>query len=222
MQDDVAQAVAEKQRKDEFETAQLISRGTPSIASRKGIDGGMHPLFAAKTPNGSTGLSDSKSLTLASYAPVPPVPPSVNPPVSPDGPIAAVTAMSAPSGDLVASPAAAPTRAETAKPQQQPSVVRVASASSSSADGFFSSLAKRIGIGGSDNTASTTPAPVKQAAPPKPKPVVAAVKPPAPVKSSDHKPTKPAASEPKERDTAMAGSQPIVSGNAFDNRWSLR
>ena len=68
VQDDIAQAVAEKQRKDEYETAELITRGTPSVAARKGIDGGMHPLFAAKTPNGNTGLSDTKSYTLASYA----------------------------------------------------------------------------------------------------------------------------------------------------------
>ena len=94
VQDDIAQAVAEKQRKDEYETAELITRGTPTVAMRRGIDGGMHPLFAAKTPNGNTGLSDSKSLTLASYAPVPPVPPNVNPPVSPDGPTATVSVQS--------------------------------------------------------------------------------------------------------------------------------
>jgi murein L,D-transpeptidase YafK len=228
VQDDVAQAVAEKQRKDEYETAELITRGTPSVGARKGIDGGMHPLFAAKTPNGSTGLSDTKSMTLASYAAVPPVPPSVNPPVSPDGPIAAVTAPAAPGGDLVAAPATAPARAEPAKPQAQPSVVRVASASSSNSEGFFSSLARRIGISGSDNTASTTPAPVKNATPPKPKPVVAAAKPPASIKSGETKSAetksaaKPAAGERKERDTTIAGAQPVVSGNSFDSRWSLR
>jgi hypothetical protein len=220
VQDDVAQAVAEKQRKDEFQTAELITRGTPSVVARKGIDGGMHPLFAAKTPNGSTGLSDSKSLTLASYAAVPPVPPSVNPPTSPDGPIAAVTAAAAPGGDLVSGPATTTARAEPAR--QQPSAVRVASASSSSSEGFFSSLARRIGIGGSDNTASTAPAPTKQTSQSvKQKPVVAAVKPPAPVKSAETRPA-PKSAEPKERDTTIAGAQPVVSGNSFDNRWSLR
>jgi murein L,D-transpeptidase YafK len=219
--DDIAQAVAEKQRKDEFETAELVSRGTPSVASRKGIDGGMHALFAAKTPNGSTGLSDSKSATLVSYAAVPPVPPSVNPPASPDGQFSAITAALQPSGDYVTSAASPPARAaEQAKPQPAP--VRVAAASSSSSEGFFSSLARRIGIGGSDNTASTSAAPVKQAAPPKPKPVVAAAKPPAPVKQTEQKLAGKPANEHKERDTAMAGAQPVVPSNSFDSRWSLR
>jgi murein L,D-transpeptidase YafK len=222
VQDDIAQAVAEKQRKDEYETAELITRGTPAIPSRKGIDGGMHSLFAAKTPNGNTGLSDTKSYTLASYAPVPPVPPSVNPPANPDVPTATLTALSTPGGEMMSS--GAPTTAARAEPaaKQQPAPVRVAAATSSSSDGFFSSLVKKIGFGGSDTTASTS-APARQAAsaPVKqPKPVVAAVKPPAPVKQAESKPAP--KSEPKERDTALAGAQPIVPANSFDNRWSLR
>jgi hypothetical protein len=233
VQDDIAQAVAEKQRKDEYETAELVSRGTPSLVARKGIDGGMHPLFAAKTPNGNTGLSDTKSMTLASYAAVPPVPPSVNPPASPDGPTASVTALSTTGGDFVSTSSPAPVSAAAAAPRaeppakQQAAPVRVASASSSNSEGgFFSSLARRIGIGGnSETTASTTSPPVKQAAPPvkqKP-PVVAAVKSPAPVKPAEIKLVgKPPATEPKERDTAMAGAQPIVPTNSFDSRWSIR
>jgi murein L,D-transpeptidase YafK len=221
VQDDIAQAVAEKQRKDEYETAELITRGTPSVAQRKGIDGGMHPLFAAKTPNGNTGLSDTKSYTLASYAPVPPVPPSVNPPASPDGPTAMVTAQPTPGGEFLSSSTPAIARAESSK-QQASAPVRVASAPSSSSDGFFSNLVRKIGFGGSDNTASTS-APAKQAAPQPVKqktPVVAAAKPPAPVRSAESKPApKP---EPKERDTALAGAQPIVPTNSFDSRWSLR
>jgi murein L,D-transpeptidase YafK len=227
--DDIAQAVAEKQRKDEYETAELITRGTPSVVARKGIDGGMHPLFAAKTPNGSTGLSDSKSVTLASYAAVPPVPPSVSPPASADGSIAAVSPASNTGGDFLttSSPAAAVAARSEPAAKQQAAPVRVASAPSSNSEGFFSSLARRIGIGGSETTASTTSAPVKQAAPVKQKPpVVAAVKPPAPVKSSEPKSEpKPAprlVGEPKERDTAMAGAQPTVPSNSFDSRWSIR
>ena len=36
VQDDVAQAVAEKQRKDEYETAELVTRGTPTVAPAQG------------------------------------------------------------------------------------------------------------------------------------------------------------------------------------------
>ena len=221
VQDDIAQAVAEKQRKDEYETAELVTRGTPTVAMRRGIDGGMHPLFAAKTPNGNTGLSDTKSLTLASYAPVPPVPPTVNPPSNPDTPTAAITALPAPGGELVSTGAPSSARAEPAKQPPSQTPVRVAAAPTSSSDGFFSNLVKKIGFGGSDTTASTA-APAKQAAPVKqqPKaPVIAAAKPPVSVKSADSKPAK---SESKERDGAIAGAQPIMPTNSFDNRWSLR
>ncbi len=227
IQDDVAQAVAEKQRKDEYETAELITRGTPSVVARKGIDGGMHALFAAKTPNGNTGYSEAKNYSFAAYAAVPAVPPSVNPPASPDGPVAVAASQTTNGGDfLSASSAPAPAavravRAEPAKPQAGP--VRVASAPSSTSEGFFSSLARKIGIGGSDTTASTS-APSKQAAPPsaKQKPVVAAAKPPAPVRSNETRTASKPAGEPKERDTAMAGAQPIVPTNSFDSRWSIR
>jgi hypothetical protein len=228
VQDDVAQAVAEKQRKDEFQTAELISRGTPVVAQRKGIDGGMHALFAAKTPNGSTGHSESKNYSLAAYSTVPPVPPTVNPPASPDAPVAFAAAptnygsdYSSPSSPAAASAAA---RAEPAKQPSANSPVRVASAPSSSSEGFFSSLARKIGIGSSETTASTAPAPVKQAAAPAPKakPVVAPIKPPASVKGESRVASKPQPTEPKERDTAMAGASPVVPSNGFESRWSLR
>jgi hypothetical protein len=227
VQDDIAQAVAEKQRKDEFQTAELVSRGTPSVAQRKGIDGGMHALFAAKTPNGSTGHSEAKNFSVAAYSSVPSVPPSVNPPASPDAaPAAFAAAPGNYGGEYVSSgapssPAAASaSRSESRQPATS-APVRVASAPSSGSEGFFSSLARKIGLGGSDTTASTAPAPTKQSAQ-KAKPVVAPVKPPASVKSSEPKVVaKPQPAE-KERDTAMAGAQPVVPGNAFDSRWSLR
>jgi murein L,D-transpeptidase YafK len=234
VQDDIAQAVAEKQRKDEFETAELITRGTPSVVARKGVDGGMHALFAAKTPNGSTGHSEAKNYSFAAYSAVPPVPPTVNPPASTDAPAAFAAAPNNSGGDYVspsapASPAAASAapRSEPAKQASASSPVRVAAApSSSNSEGFFSSLARKMGLGGSDTTASTGSTPAKQAAP-KPKPAATAAAKPAvstSVKSSEPKTeTKPAAKpEPKERDTAMAGAQPVVPSNAFDSRWSLR
>ena len=44
---DVAAAVHDKQRRDEFQTAQLISRGGPVAPVKSGRDGGMHPTFVA-------------------------------------------------------------------------------------------------------------------------------------------------------------------------------
>ncbi len=48
---EIAAAVAEKQRKDRLQTAQLIRQGTPTVPLRTGIDGGMHPVFLAKFKN---------------------------------------------------------------------------------------------------------------------------------------------------------------------------
>jgi murein L,D-transpeptidase YafK len=233
--DDIAQAVAEKQRKDEYETAQLISRGTPSVVARKGIDGGMHALFAAKTPNGSTGLSDTKSTTFSSYAAVPSVPPTVNPPRSADEPTLALASPASSGGDFLST--SAPATTEAAKP-----TVRVATApasNSSDSGGFFSSLARKIGIGADGEAApkTTSSAPAPKQPPKAQKPTQAsAPKPPAAIrhepKAHETKPTetrtaaapKPTAppTEKKERNTAIAGAQPVVPSNAFDSRWSMR
>jgi murein L,D-transpeptidase YafK len=41
----IAAAVSEKQRRDDIETAELISRGTPTVPVATGTDGGMNPTF---------------------------------------------------------------------------------------------------------------------------------------------------------------------------------
>ena len=45
VQNEIAAAVAEKNRRDEIETSELISRGTMTVPVRTGRDGGMHPSF---------------------------------------------------------------------------------------------------------------------------------------------------------------------------------
>src|SRR3979411_624 len=56
--DEVADAVRAKQEEEQVETARLISKGTPVARTNTGIDGGMNKVFAAKLPDGSTGLSE--------------------------------------------------------------------------------------------------------------------------------------------------------------------
>jgi hypothetical protein len=122
---------------------------------------------------------------------------------------------------------------------------RVASAApNAQSDGFFSNLARKVGLGGTDTTATAQPVPAKPklieakrneprpeasapkaaaAAPPKPdtnatpKPDTkqAAVRPPLKPSLSDT----PAAAAPA-KDSLVAGSQPIVSSNSFDSRFS--
>src|SRR4030088_950684 len=143
--DEIANAVREKQQEDQVETAKLISRGTPVARTNTGIDGGMNRVFAAKLPDGSTGLSEGgegQGLSLLALSRAPgTIPSHVNPPrgpvTAPDEPLAA---------SMVPSQAPAPT-------------TRVASAApNAQSDGFFSNLARKVGLGGAaDTTASAQP-----------------------------------------------------------------
>jgi murein L,D-transpeptidase YafK len=216
--DEVADAVREKQQDDEAETAKLISKGTPVARINTGIDGGMHKIFAAKLPDGNTGLSegsDGQGLSLALARAPGTIPSHVNPPRS--GSDDAVAASTSATATHVA--AAAPT---------------------TPSDGFFSSLARKVGLGGTAETADTA-----QPAPAKPKetkvteakhnePPKTAAAPKAPdTKQAAAPALKPSLSEaPAAAFTSaappaaapapslVAGAQPIVSSNSFDSRFS--
>ena len=172
--DDIADAVREKQQQDQVETAKLISKGTPVARMNTGIDGGMHRVFAAKLPEASTGLSeggDGQGLSLAAISRAPgTIPAHVNPPrgsvSSPEEPLAASMAAQA-------APAPATRVASAAPPEKS--------------DGFFSSLARKVGIGGAETTATTKPAAAPAPAPAKPKVI----------ETRRHEPPRPEASVPK-------------------------
>src|ERR1700704_2592840 len=167
--DEVADAVREKQQEDQAETAKLISRGTPVARINTGIDGGMNKVFAAKLPDGSTGLSEGgegQGLSLVLARAPGTIPSTVNPPRGP---------VTSPNEPLVASMA----------PAQAPAAAtRVASAApTAQSDGFFSSLARKVGLGGAaaDATASAQPIPAK----------------PKVIEAKRNEPTRPEASAPK-------------------------
>jgi hypothetical protein len=219
---EVADAVAQKQQEDQAETAKLIAKGTPVARINTGIDGGMNKVFASKLPDGSTGLSeggDGQGLSLVSLSRAPgTIPSHVNPPRGP---------VTAPEEPLAASmaPAVAPAPAPT---------TRVAlAAPNAQSDGFFSSLARKVGLGGPDTTA-TAPAP----APAKPKNVARSQPPQRPAETAAPKASTPAAPETKQaavrppqkpaatdaaapaaKDGLVAGAAPIVSTNSFENRF---
>jgi murein L,D-transpeptidase YafK len=218
---DIADAVARKERKDDAAVAELVSRGTPVVASHKDIDGGMNPVFASKLPNGSTGLSDpTPGPSLASYSSAPgTIPPTVNPPRSVQEPVADAPMMAPAPDTRVAS-------AEASKPE-----------ASKSSGGFFSNLARKVGLGEPEATASAAK-PVSRAGTAKPKPATTRHAPSHPAHSTvaAAKPTpKPAtqstaaskvasagaASRPQAAtpDT-MAGAQPVISSNSFESRFS--
>jgi hypothetical protein len=144
--DDIASAVREKQQQDNAELAKLISKGTPVAKLNTGIDGGMNRVFAAKLPEGQTGLSDpvEPGLKNTAYSPAPgTIPPTVNPP-------------------RVSAAATVATSFEPEADVTRPSSSLLASSAPNS---IFTNLARKIGFGAADTTATT-----KQPAPPaKPK-----------------------------------------------------
>ena len=204
--DDIAQAVQDKTARDDAEFTQFVARNEPTAPMKRGIDGGMNAVFAAKLPDGQTGLSESNTsnLAVASYSSTPTtVPGTVNPPHAPEPVVAA---------------------APPPPPPPAPAT-RVASADSSAkSEGFFTSLARRIGIGKSDSApppAKPRVIEAKNVAAPKPVPASAPVTPPA-----GPKPTATAQAKPQndqQTTTAaggtMSGAQPIVAGNSFDSRF---
>ena len=227
--EDVADAVRGKQQAEAAETAKLVSRGTPVARLNTGIDGGMNKVFAARVPEGNTGLSeggDSQGLASLSLARAPgTIPSHVNPPRAPSDNLL----LGAPQEPkLVAVPASTPAPA--------PTPTRVANAEpAAQSGGFFSNLARKVGIGGSaDATASTAP----PTAPAKPKAVEAKRTEPAPraeaavpktapkaepKQAGSRPPLKPSVSDAPATAAAapaqVAGSAPIVSSNSFDSRF---
>jgi hypothetical protein len=215
--DEIADAVRDKQQQDAAETAKLVSKGTPVARLNTGIDGGMNKVFAAKLPGADTGLSEGgegQSLSLLALSRAPgTIPSHVNPPRNPllasqEEPVVAVT-------PAAAAPA---TRVASATPEAK-------------SDGFFSSLARKVGLSSADTTSTAVPAKPKvieakdtlrpSAAVPKPaapKPadtrVASAVRPPFKPTVSD-----PAAAPPA-KDAPMAGAQPIVPASSFESRFS--
>ena len=82
--DEIADAVREKQQRDGGRDHQAGRQGHAGGALNTGIDGGMNKIFAAKIPEGNTGLSeggDSQSLATLALARAPgTIPSTVNPP----------------------------------------------------------------------------------------------------------------------------------------------
>ncbi|WP_041358639.1 L,D-transpeptidase family protein [Nitrobacter hamburgensis] len=217
--DDIASAVREKQQRDNAELAKLISKGTPVAKLNTGIDGGMNRVFAAKLPEGQTGLSDpvEPGLKNTAFSPAPgTIPPTVNPP---RGSAAATVATSfEPEADVT-----------------RPSSSLLAP---SPPNNIFTNLASKIGFGAADTTATT-----RQPAPAKPKtatparsaphgPTVAA-KHAAPRKTTEtaagkvarpehvataRPPSKPAAAT--DAPTPNPGAAPVASTGSFDSRFS--
>jgi murein L,D-transpeptidase YafK len=214
--DEIADAVRQKQQADQAEFARLVEKGTPVARINTGIDGGMNKVFAARIPDGSTGLSDGGNLQGISLAMSPApgtIPPTVNPPHGP------VTSPEEPLTASMGTAQAPSTRVASAVPNEQ-------------SEGFFSSLARKVGLVSASEATASAPPP---AAPAKPKVEARrhlALKPTisAPAATAPHHAAAPemaAAPAPAPapapaaaKGSVIDGSAPIVQANSFESRFS--
>ncbi|WP_042335691.1 L,D-transpeptidase family protein [Bradyrhizobium sp. DOA9] len=248
--EEIASAVREKQQQDEAAVARLVAKGTPVARMNTGIDGGMNKVFAAKIPEGSTGLSEGAegtTLQMLAMAKAPgTIPGHVNPP-KPN--LDAVASAPAPREEPVVAVSA---------PAANTRVASAAPAEKSEGGGFFSNLGRKMGFGTADTTATATPAPQATAsvAPAAqtsttpataasrlkaavtrfvpgqdktkdaPKPAVAAAKPAEPPKPDTRLAATRPALKPSVSDGAgdnapmISGAAPVVQSNSFDSRFS--
>jgi hypothetical protein len=217
---EVAQALQQKEREDNSKLAELIARGTPLAKSRAGIDGGMHPVFATKLPDSqSIAMSDVNDYTVPATAPAPgTIPPYVNPPKAPES-------------SVFDTPAAVSTDSTDSKLTSSPA------ATGSSSGGFFSSLAKKVGLAKDEPEQATAVPAAKPAPAPKSKPIPKTMQ---TAKSSDTKSSSTQAAAPRvisldrtaqaqpsvpppqapAPQQSMAGAQPAPSSDSFSSRWS--
>ncbi len=217
---DLVAAVRDKQRRDEMQTAELISRGTPAAPVRTGTDGGMNPTFlAAVKSHGGRGANIRTAVGT--------IPAHVNPPGAPQPETTTGSTMSLASSE--SKPAAAPR-----------SSVQVASASSGGGIGsFFGNLFGSKSE--SEQPAAEAPAPKpKSAAAAKPQQTAAAgaarPKPAEPEAKAAAKPqpapqtqqasaaprAQQATAEPqqdKPANSLLNGAQPTLATGGFDNRF---
>jgi outer membrane biosynthesis protein TonB len=150
VREDIMSLVRDKQRRDETQTAELISR-VPAAPTRMGVDGGMNPTFLAAVKSHGGGGADIKTASGT-------IPSHVNPPEAvaetPTG-----SFMSLASAESKPAPAPAPA---------QRSTVQVASAGGSG--GGIGSFFGNLFGSKSEEQAAEKPA----ATPPKTKPAAAA------------------------------------------------
>jgi len=231
--EEVAAAVAEKQRNDDRQFAELANRGTPTVAVTTGNDGGMHPTFLAafqKPYFDSAGLLRGPAVSLPGTIPAHAVPPGPRQEAT-----GTVEAKSAPA-------AQATTRTASATPATQSSNSgslfgnlfssnsSSSNSSQSSSGGMLDRMSRLIGLRGSEapppeapkaKTTTTAKATQSPAAPAKPQAESKQAANPGAIRPQPKPATQEANADPKPGASAslLNGAQPTVPAGTFDSRW---
>ena len=226
---EIAEAVAEKSKQDEVQVADLVRRGTPVAPIRTGADGGMHPVFQAALGQ-PRGVFDSEGNMRNIFDTKVPgtVPENTNPPRAVDPKTGVAPGTPASGGYGLASAGSKPAPAQ--PPQQQAAAGPRAPESGNFFTRLFSSDDdKTSGTQGPTGSVSRTASAEKKAAPKQ----VATTKPgavpggqaeakPAPQYAAA-KPLPPATdgSKPAAGDAGLLSSQPTAPTGSFDSRWGM-
>jgi murein L,D-transpeptidase YafK len=228
--EELVAAVKDKQQDDDRQMAELVSKGTQTVAVRTGKDGGMHDVFLAafKPPYAdASGYIRTPRVSLPGT-----IPAHARPPGEPNASVSAFANV-----DATASVRSAPQSSASSSASQAPQ----SGSSGSLFGGLFSSneqsvssgimdrMSRAVGLSGQQAPADTAAPKAKTAAKPPAKPAAnaGAIRPAtrpeqqtAKVEAPPAKPEAPAApAKSADSSGALSGSQPTVPTGGFDMRW---
>ena len=238
--EEIVAAVAEKEQRDDRQTAELVKQGTPTVPVRTGLDGGMHTTFLAAFRRPYT---DSAGLIRSPWVKLPgTIPAHARPPGDPNAePTTAGVAADASRGEarLASAPSSSQTGASgslfgnlfpTAGSKEQPSIGN----DQPKTGGVFERMSRFVGLGGSEAAAAEPaskpkhgPKATRTASVAKPK-QASDSQPATRAGSAIHPEPKPApqqeaSTEPAARPASSAsllnGAQAPVPTGSFDSRW---
>ena len=223
--EELVSAVKEKQQSDERQMAELVSRGTPTVPIRTGLDGGMNPIFQAALKPAYTdaaGLIRTPSVSLPNTIPTHAKLPGT------DGPTGTVVEASRSPSRV----ALAPQNQESSAPGNLFGNL-FSSNEKSNSGGMMDRMSRAVGLRSAEPTPETPAPKAKAAAKPaqtaaRPNPQQADAKPAAnagatrpPAKPQDAKAEAKADPQAKPDNSAslLSGAQPTVPTGTFDGRW---
>jgi murein L,D-transpeptidase YafK len=223
---DIVAAVNEKQRQDEYQTAELITRGTKTSPIRTGTDGGMHPVFAAALAPQESDTPANPLRTVAALSAPGTIPRNVVPPRTPQEAVAPppAPATTASNQRPVSAP---PLRLQTATVQSKPAAPVQRATTVGLFSNIYASAKARTPAPANDATGSLATAKTAKALALKPavRPALAAapaMKPAPAVNAAP--PTKPAEAERPANTASLAPSAaannaPMAPAGSFESRW---
>jgi murein L,D-transpeptidase YafK len=233
---DVAAAVNDKQRREELQTAQLISRGAPTSPARSYADGGMNKVFYAALQQADARVAAGEApLATPIRTEAGTIPTSVNPPrvVESASPapartvVAAAPAQPAPAAKPEAKPSLTtrigslfkPAEKPAPQPAAQPEPAASKAAEAPKKEGITAKITRKLGLRGGETTAAAESAKPETAA--KPEPAKAPPAAPGAIRPAAVAQSAPPAT-PSTTGSLMTGAQPIPSTSSFDSRFAFR